>query len=71
MLGELLMRQGPLIKVPKDQQASQGPNGAASRDFIARYLGCFGLSPTELDKLPKVLREGVSTQTLPGVWLRL
>jgi hypothetical protein len=57
-LGELLMRQGPLIRVPKDQQSSQGPNGAASRDFVAKYLGCLGLSPTELDKLPKVLREG-------------
>jgi len=58
MLGELLMRQGGLLKGPKDQQSSQGPNGAASRDFITRYLGCLGLSPTELDKLPKVLREG-------------
>jgi len=58
MLGELLMRQGGLLKGPKDQQSSQGPNGAASRDFITRYLGCLDLSPTELDKLPKVLREG-------------
>jgi len=57
-LGELLMRQGPLIRVPKDQQASQGFGGATSRDFITRYLGCLGLSPTELDKLPRVLREG-------------
>jgi hypothetical protein len=58
MLGELLMRQGLLIRVPKVQQTNQGSGGAASRDFITRYLGCFGLSPTELDKLPRVLREG-------------
>jgi hypothetical protein len=58
MLGDLLMRQGPLIRVAKDQQASQGLGGAASRDFITRYLACLGLSPSDLDKLPKVLREG-------------
>jgi hypothetical protein len=58
MLGELLMRQGGLLKGPKDQQSSQKPSEASSRDFITRYLGCLGLSPTELDKLPKVLREG-------------
>jgi len=58
MLGDLLIRQGPLIRVPKDQQSGQGPNGAAPRDFVAKYLGCLGLSPTELDKLPRVLREG-------------
>jgi hypothetical protein len=58
MLGDLLMRQGGLLKGPKDQQSSQKPSEASSRDFITRYLGCLGLSPTELDKLPKVLREG-------------
>ena len=57
-LGDLLMRQGPLIKVPKDQQSSQEPTEATSREFIIRYLGCLGLSPSDLDKLPKVLREG-------------
>jgi hypothetical protein len=58
MLGDLLMRQGPLIRGLKDQQASQGPNGAASRDFITKYLSCLGLSPSDLDKLPRVLRDG-------------
>jgi len=58
MLGDLLMKQGGLFKGSKDQQSNQEPGGAASRDFIIRYLGCFGLSPTELDKLPRVLREG-------------
>jgi hypothetical protein len=57
-LGDLLMRQGPLIRVPKDQQSSQKPTEATSREFIIRYLGCLGLSPSDLDKLPKVLREG-------------
>jgi hypothetical protein len=57
-LGDLLIRQGPLIKVPKDQQSSQEPTEATSREFIIRYLGCLGLSPSDLDKLPKVLREG-------------
>jgi hypothetical protein len=57
-LGDLLIKQGPLIRVPKDQQSSQGPGETAFRDFITRYLGCFGLSPSDLDKLPKVLREG-------------
>jgi hypothetical protein len=58
MLGALIMRQRGLLKGPKDQQSSQKPSEASSRDFITRYLGCLGLSPTELDKLPKVLREG-------------
>jgi len=58
MLGDLLIRQGPLIRVPKDQQSSQKPTEATSREFIIRYLGCLGLSPSDLDKLPKVLREG-------------
>jgi hypothetical protein len=57
-LGDLLIRQGPLIRVPKDQQSSQKPTEATSREFIIRYLGCLGLSPSDLDKLPKVLREG-------------
>jgi len=56
-LGDLLIRQGPLIRVPKDQQSSQKPTEATSREFIIRYLGCLGLSPSDLDKLPKVLRE--------------
>jgi len=58
MLGDLLMRQGPLIRGLKDQRSDKGPNGAASRDFIAKYLGCLGLSPSEMDKLPRVLRDG-------------
>jgi hypothetical protein len=58
MLGELLMRQGPLIRGLKDQQSSQKPSEASSRDFITKYLSCLGLSPSDLDKLPRVLRDG-------------
>jgi hypothetical protein len=54
-LGELLIGKNALLNMPRKQWGDQAMSGVASRDFVAQYLRCLGIS--ELGKLPEALRK--------------
>jgi hypothetical protein len=53
-LGEVLLKQGALLNMSRNQQSAQAQPTSANRDFVVQYLKCLGVN--DLSKVPEALR---------------
>jgi hypothetical protein len=53
-LGEVLLKQGALLNMSRNQQSAQAQPTSANRDFVVQYLKCLGVN--DLSRVPEALR---------------